>query len=254
MIKQRIVLSSNYKEGEVLKSLAYFDEKSFNTRYFSTLELSRYLLQLSGKNIKKRFIKNDDLGAILYHEIKKISYFNNLSYNDILGLIDSINDLRRYIVDHEEDMIYEKLPDDQFVNKNNAIKEFYDLMMRTLEEKNYIDEVGTIRYAYENISSFPDIEFVIYQGDKLLDYNLDMALLHKAKGNKVIPTKLDDDNIKIDTYTKSFSQVNEIEDILHYIYKNNIPFDQCLIASSETNDYSNILNNYHDLLKFPLNF
>ena len=121
MIKQTIVLSSSYKEAEVLKSLASFGDTSFNTRYFSTLELARYLLQLSGKVIKQRFIKNDDLSAILYHEVKKIPYFEKLSYNDILGLVDSVNDLRRYIVDHEADVVYEKLPRDKFVNKNDAI-------------------------------------------------------------------------------------------------------------------------------------
>ena len=252
MIKQTIVLSSSYKEAEVLKSLASFGDTSFNTRYFSTLELARYLLQLSGKVIKQRFIKNDDLSAILYHEVKKIPYFEKLSYNDILGLVDSVNDLRRYIVDHEADVVYEKLPRDKFVNKNDAIIEFYDLMMDVLESNNYIDEVGTIRYAYENISSFPNIDFVIYEGDKLLEYGLDMALINNAKGGTVVPTKLDEGDIKIDSYTKAFSQVNEIEDILNYIYKNNIPFDQCLIASAETNDYSNILINYRDLLKFPL--
>ena len=39
--------------------------------------------------------------------------------------------------------------------------------------------------------------------------------------------------IRLDNY---FDR-SEIEDIINYIYQNNIPFDEVLIASSETNDY-----------------
>ncbi|MBE6133942.1 MAG: Dna2/Cas4 domain-containing protein [Erysipelotrichaceae bacterium] len=255
MIKHTIVLTSTYKNVDTLKSLAALGNTSFNVRYMSTLELARHLLMLSGKVIKSKFISNDDLAALLYHDVKKIPYFEKLTYNDILGLIDSINDLRRCIPDDERKVIIDKLPKDEFQNKNAAIIEFYDLFIKTLTSKdnNFIDEVGTIRYAYENISSFPNIDFVIYEGDRILDYKLDMALLAKASGRDIVPTKINEGvPLHIDSYTKSFSQDNEIEDILDYIYKHDLPFDQCLIAASEIKDYSNILNNYHDLLGFPL--
>ncbi|MBE6136589.1 MAG: PD-(D/E)XK nuclease family protein [Erysipelotrichaceae bacterium] len=251
MNKPVIVLSSIYKTGDILKSSAYFNDVNFNIRYYSPLELARYLLQLSGIVIKERFISNDDLGALIYHEVKKIPYFANLSFNDVLGLINSINDLRRYIVGDEEDEIISHLPKDKFVKKNEATISFYILMKEILDNNNLIDEVGIIRYAYEHISTFPNIEFRIYEGDKLINYHLIKALLDKAAGHKVIPTRLEYSSIKIASYTKAFSQVNEIEDIINYIYQNNIPFDEVLIASSETNDYGMILSNYHDLLGFP---
>lgn len=252
MNKPVVVLSSIYKTGDILKSSAYFDDVNFNIRYYSTLELARYLLQLSGISIKERFITNDDLGALLYKEVKKIPYFDKLSFNDVLGLINSINDLRRYIVNDEEDSIISNLPNDKFINKNQALISFYLLLKEVLTNNNLIDEVGIIRFAYEHISTFPDIEFRIYEGDKLIDYKLDKALLDKASGHSVIPSKIVHQDIHIKSYTKAFSQVNEIENILNYIYQNHIPFDQVLIASAETTDYGMILSNYHDLLGFPL--
>lgn len=251
LTKQTVVLSSNIGEADKLRSLASFGKALFNVRYMSTLELARYLLQLSGITIDKRFVSNDDLAAIMYKDIKKINYFKNFSYSDILNLVNSVNDLRRYIVSDEPKEI-KKLPLDKFVNKNKAILEYYELLMNTLGDE-YIDEIGTIRYAYEHISSITGVNFVIYEGDSLLGYSLDMALLNKANGGPVAPTKIGDDRpTKIDGYMKAFSQVNEVENILSYIYKHHLPFDQCLIASAETKDYSNVLTNYSDLLQFPL--
>ena len=252
MMVSKIVVSSSISESEKLKSLAGLGESSFNVRYLSPYYLAEYLLQLSGITYKEQFIKNDDLSAILYKDIKDIPYFEKFSYNDILGLIETIQDVRYHIIDDEDKTFIDKLPTDQFVKKNQAIKEVYELIKNFLKDNNYIDEVGVIRFALANIKPIQDTELVKYEKSHLRP--LEEYLIDFASGKHVEETKINevDKPLKIERYTKAFGQSNEIEDILSYIYKNNIRFDDCVIASASGANYANILTNYRDLIGFPL--
>ena len=251
-MKTKIVLTNNISESEKLKSLAGFNQSCFDVRYMSPLELAEYLLQLSGIDYQRTFIKNDLLSAMMYEIVRKQEYFSKFSYNDILGLIETIQDVRYYILDNEEENFLNRLPTDQFQKKNNAIKEVYKWMRILFEDQNLIDEVDVIRFAIDNIKPFEDIEFVKYELSHLRP--LESHLLDVAAGKEVQETKIceEDKPLHIESYTKAFGQSNEIEDILAYIYKNNIHFDECVIASSSGANYSNILTNYRDLLGFPM--
>ena len=253
MIKETIVVASNISHSEKIKSLASFGKKTFNTRYMSTYELAQYLLERSGVVIDKEFITNDLLVASIYQEVKtSINYYKDFSYNDLLGLLNSVNDLRHYIVNDEEKEIIKGLRDHpEFVVKNEAIISFYETLKGYMAKNNLIDELGIIRFAYENTSEFKNIDFVINEDDQLTSYCLDMALINKASGYKV-KTNSFGKTVKIESYTKAFSQVNEIEHIIDYINKHDIPFNECLIVGAETKDYSAILENYKDLLSLPL--
>ena len=84
MLKSVIVLTNSIDESEKIKSLASFNVSTFDLRYMSALELAEYLLQLSGISYKETFIKNDELAALIYKQIKAISYFELFTYNDVL--------------------------------------------------------------------------------------------------------------------------------------------------------------------------
>ena len=200
MLKQTIILSNHINESEKLKSLALFHKKTINTHYYSALDLARYLLQLSGVVIPQEFITNEEVAARLYKDIKKISYFEKYSFNDVEHLINSLSDLRRYIVEEEETKFYKKLPMDAFIKKNHAITEVYELMMMKLfEENNLIDEVGVIRYALESTKTFKDIEFINYNDT----YPLHQALINKAAGKEVTRALVKEDKpLTIASYTK----------------------------------------------------
>ena len=75
MLKSVIVLTNSIDESEKIKSLASFNVSTFDLRYMSALELAEYLLQLSGISYKEIFIKNDELAALIYKQIKAISYW-----------------------------------------------------------------------------------------------------------------------------------------------------------------------------------
>ena len=252
MLKSTIVLSNSIDESEKIKSLASFNESTFDLRYMSALELAEYLLQLSGISYKEEFVKNDELAARIYLGVKDIPYFNLFTYNDVLGLVSTLEDLRYQIVQKEDETFFEQLPTDKFQAKNSALKNAYELLKKCLKENNLIDEVDIVRFALENIKPQKDIEFKIFEKNHLRP--LELALVNKAAGKEVKPLPINEElkKLKIERYTKAFGQTNEIEDILAYIYEKNIPFDQCLIASAEEANYANILSNYRDLLKAPI--
>lgn len=261
-IKTRIVLSNNLDLNEKLKSISAFGGSSFAVRYLNTLELADYLMTLNGIYHGKKMIPNDVLAAKIYLEIKSVDYFSLYTYDDTLKLINSLQELRLNILDHEKETIA-KLKDPQnnpcFIKKNEAVVEAYRILMNTLNKEDALDEIGVIRFALANTKQFNDIEFDRFYGAYLKP--LELALLEKASGKKfdndmkVVLEKEENQIVNplhVERYTKAFGQVNEIEDIIDYIYKEHIPMNQCLIASAEGTNYANILANYRDMIGFPV--
>lgn len=253
-MNHKIVLTPSISGSDYLKALAGLNvdpKLTFGVRYFTDLELAKYMMQYSGVLCERKFITNLCLAARLYKGVKEIDYFKEYSFTDVYNLLQSVNNLRKCIAYNEPQEIKKLLNVDSFKRKNVAIVQFYDLLMTTFEKENLIDEIGLIRYALDNASTIPNVEFVRYEE---FDYQaLSIALLNKANGNAVHPTKLFvDKKPKIATYTKAYGQNSEIEDILAYIYKNNISFDECLIVAPDTATYEKILTNYQAVLKYPL--
>ena len=251
---QKIVLTPSLEGTDYLKSLANLniDPKfTFGVRYFHSLEFARYLMQCNGIICPKEFVTNLYLSARMYHKVKEIEYFKNYSFEDVFELIKSVDELRKCIPSNEAIELKRLLEVQSFQRKNKAVVEFYNSLMDLLEKENLIDEIGLIRYAIEHSSPLPNIEFVRFEEFEY--YNLDIALLNKAAGKEVAPTKLfNEEKPNITSYTKAFGQNSEIEDILAYIYTNNIKFDECVIAASDVATYEKILSNYQAVLKFPL--
>ena len=117
MMISKIVVSNNISESEKLKSLASFGVSNFDLRFMTPYHLAEYLLQISGVTYKETFIKNDRLSARLYTSIKEIDYFKKFSYLDILGLIETLLDVRYHIIDKEDETFISLLPIDQFVKR-----------------------------------------------------------------------------------------------------------------------------------------
>ena len=253
-MQEKVILTPSLEGTDYLKTLAAFNKDpklTFGVRIFHSIELAKYLMQLNGISCDKKFVADVVLTAKLYNLVKNIPYFEKSSFEDVFNLLKSINDLRRCIPFDEEKEIEDKLPKDLFKKKNEAIISFYHLMINLMNEEGIIDEIGIIRYAIENCGPVNNIEFIRYE--EFVYTNLDIALINKAAGKEVKPSSLvGEHKEKIKSYTKAFGQTNEIENILAYIYKNNIKFDECLIVASDVNSYGKILSNYQAILKFPL--
>lgn len=251
-MKQQIIFAPKISGTDYLKSLALLDNKNtFGVRVMNSLELARYMLEVSGYQDDHEFVNDTYLAAIIYKDVKKIDYFKNYTYKDIRDLINSVNELRKCIPDEEEKSIMDKLPTDLFANKNDAVKAFYQLLKKTFEDNHLIDEIGIIRLAMEKYNSPINADFIRYEEFTLS--NLDIALLNKAAGHEVAPISIDNNEpLHIATYLKSFGQNNEIEWILKYIYDHNIKFDECLIVATDVSGYGKILSNYQAAIGFPL--
>ena len=253
-MQEKVILTPSLEGTDYLKTLAAFSKDpklTFGVRIFHSIELAKYLMQLNGISCDKKFVTDVVLTAKLYNLVKNIPYFEKSSFEDVFNLLKSVNDLRRCIPFDEEKEIEDKLPKDLFKKKNEAIISFYHLMINLMNEEGIIDEIGIIRYAVENCEPINNIEFIKYE--EFVYTNLDIALINKAAGEEIKPSSLvGEHKEKIKSYTKAFGQTNEIENILAYIYKNNIKFDECLIVASDVNSYGKILSNYQATLKFPL--
>ena len=201
MLNSTIVLTNSIDESEKIKSLGSFNVSTFDLRYMSALELAEYLLQLSGISYKEEFVKNDLIAAALYTKVREIPYFGLFTYNDVLQLVSTLEDLRYQIVENEAETIFAKLPTDKFVAKNSAVKQAYELLVKYLEDNHLIDEVGIIRLALEKIKPIEGIDFVIYEKSHLRP--LELALLNKAAGKVVKETPINEENkdLKIKSYT-----------------------------------------------------
>ena len=251
---EKIVLTPSIEGTDYLKSLANLGEEAKNTfcvRYMRSLELARYLMQRSGVSCPQEFVNNTVLAAKMYHKVKDIDYFHNSSFGDVFNLIKSVNNLRICIPSNEAEEIKKLLTTETFKRKNEAVVEFYNSLIKLLNEENLIDEIGFIRYAINNSKPINNVEFIRYEE---FEYSkLDIELFNKAAGKVVTPVQLTKDQKPvIKSYVKAFSQNSEIEDILAYIYREGIKFDECLIAASDTNTYGKILSNYQAALRFPL--
>lgn len=248
-LKETIILSRNIDGNNYLKSIALFGESSFGIRILNGVKLATLALDRNGFTNKDEFCPRNLIAAKLYSKIKEIDYFKSFKYLDVYNLIGSINNLRYFIPNNESDSIHEGLVSNKFVRKNKAVIRAYDLLMELFQEEHIIDEIRLIRLAIEQCKPIKNIDFKVFKTNKLRP--LELELLKVLSDGHIEEIEFED-NIKVKTYTKAFGQTNEIENILEYIYKNKIPFDQCLIATSNIKDYGKILSNYRDILNIPL--
>ena len=82
---------------------------------------SYQILVQNGVAYPQTFIKNDLLSASLYTKIKEIDYFKQFTYNDILGLIETLQDVRYHIIADEAKTIHAQLGSVKAFKKKNHL-------------------------------------------------------------------------------------------------------------------------------------
>lgn len=251
-LKETILFSNSLNESEYLKTLAKFDNPTFGLRILNTPQLAEYALKRNGKIMPGKYVKSEELAFYVYKKIKEIDYFKNYKYLDIVALIKSINDLRLFIVDDEENELSEKLKTKRFLRKNRAIFSAYLFIQDLLKNNNMYDAIDLIRFAISVSKPIENVKFQVEESETKSIKPLEKKLLEVLSNNNINVVKNEEKPLKISSYSKAFGQTNEIENILQYIYKNNIPFDECLVASASVNEYAKILINYKDILNLPI--
>lgn len=243
---EKIILAPGCNGSELLRSMAKFGANTFGYRVMSSIELSKTALIRSGINVTEDYLPGIDEAAIIDSFIREIDYFKNASFADSEQLAAAIRSMRMRIAADEANTVNEKLSQGKFREKNLAIITAYDRFMEEIRKAGMIDSISLIRKGIEEAKSF-DAEFITLKEYPLTI--LEKALISHVSGETYEEISLTDlfhadKDGEEAVLTESYGASNEVEDILGFIYTNNIPLDKCTIAVTETNSYSQLFYDY----------
>ena len=251
-MKEKIILAPNANSTELLRTLAKYNANEFLVRIFNANEFAKYALMKAGVINTEKFITNKQQAYIIGDFIKDSAYFKTKSLQDAINVANSINELRMLIIKDEKETINSTLKDHgEFREKNNALVEIYNKYIDHLSKNHLYDSICLIRKAIKEAKTF-DAEFISFTEFPLTP--LEKELIKTISGNTaIIKSILDEFNvakkdINIDKYSAAYGKVNEIEDIISYIYRNSIPLDKCNIVISNNSylqEISDLSSNYN---------
>ncbi len=253
-MKEEILLVPGINETELLRSLAKYGVNTFGLRIMSTSELAKLALSRSGECYDYQEIFNFEMPCIINSFIKEVDYFKSSSFKDAENLAKTLNSIRKHVISDEKETLLKKLNNGEFVNKNRAILEIYNKYMFYCENKKLIDSVSVIRKALNCKPIDANFSYLKELPLEPLDKKLLEVLSNNNYQEKSITTLFGVNNkkIKIERYAKCYGSSNELEEILHYIYKNNIPLDEVSLALVNPNEYSGLLVSYSKQYNIPI--
>ncbi|MBQ0036816.1 MAG: hypothetical protein KBT35_07870, partial [Firmicutes bacterium] len=254
-MKETIILS-NLNEKELLKTFALNGVGSFNVRVFNAEGLAKEASIRNGNVINQRQISTIEQECAIYNISKEIDYFKDISFLDAKNINEAITYARKLCRGSEEDKIETVFFDGEFREKNLAILEVYKEYKQYLTENNLIDSIEIINNVIKNHNKI-DAEFVTFLETSLepLEEELIKVASNNNYGKKTIREFVQKENKQLAnvTYANAYGSVNEVEYILGYIAKNNIRYDDCVIALLD-NSYAKHFINYRDTYDIPMTF
>ena len=245
MVIEKILVIPN--SSKLSLSLAYQNKNLFNTRIFTPVELAREALLRSGKICDKEFISRNDELSYYKEIIESISYFKTSKLADIKSIGQTINTIRKLVVDNEEKEIKANLAKGKFKEKNDALYEIYEKYINKLNIENKIDTIGLIRYTIGNAKTI-DAEFITLKEYSLQP--LEKELINKVSDNvKEISIfdlfEVKENCINIESYKNCYGSSNEAATIINDIFTSEEKkMDQCVVACADYPTYSQIFYDY----------
>lgn len=252
-MKESIIFAPSCNGTELLRTLARFGKNTLGVRVESAAGLSRLALMRSGVCVKEDFLPRREEPSVYNSFLNKITYFASASYADCEQIAAAVFAMRSLIPENEEETVRNTLPGGEFKNKNEALAEAYSQYREALQDNNYIDSIGLIRKAISEAEPI-NAEFVILKEYRLSP--LEKALLQKLAGDSYQEISLielfgkEEQALPEIVMTNAYGASNEIEDILGYIFQNNLPLDQCVIAAADTTSYSQLI--YDESLQYGI--
>ncbi|MBQ3421437.1 MAG: hypothetical protein IJH34_07165, partial [Romboutsia sp.] len=184
-MNEKIVLS-NLNERELSRSAALLGVGSFNTHFFSVIELAKEALLRSGIIIDKEIIDVDRQELIIHKLMKNINYFNEGSFIDAKNIVTALTYARELCRGDEDIKIYDSLKDGEFNNKNDALIDIYNAYKENLRKENLIDGIDIINLAIQKTKPL-DSEFIILEESPLTPLD-EEVLKHLSNNNYEIKT------------------------------------------------------------------
>ena len=252
-MKENILVIPNI--NKISLTLAYNNKNSFNLRVFTPVELAREVLLRSGKICNKEYISINEELPYYKEAIESSPYFKTSKLADIKSVNQSINTIRKLVVDNEEKQLKDKLSKGLFKEKNDALFDVYEKYINRLNNENKIDSIELIRYAINNTNKM-DSEIILLKEFPLQP--LETELVKIVSNNYSEKSVFDlfeakENDIHIDSYKNCYGSSNEVATILSDIFVND-KIDQSVVACADYGSYSQIFYDYACKYEVPITF
>ena len=251
---EMILLLPGANGTELTRMLARFNKSTIGLRMMNAAEFARFALMRSGVVLEESFLPRKQEAAVIDRFIRTIDYFSSAGYTDSEKVADAMYSLRCLIPNQEYDTIHNQLPKGKFSEKNTSLVEVYDQYLADLEKAGNVDTVGLIRKA---MAAAKPLSCEVHTLQEYPLTPLEEALLSKLSVKRVHSCLHDLLGVKpvalrnID-YTKSYGSSNEVAAIYDYILKNNLHFDQSVVAVTNTAKYGQLFYDFSQSHNLPI--
>ena len=245
---ETIILAPGAGSSELLRTLAKFGKNTLGLRVLSRTELAKYALMKNGISITEEFLTAKEEPSVIFSFLNEINYFKAASFADAESLSSALSTMRSLIPSDEENELKGRLASGEFPEKNTAILEVYERFLKKCSEDDRIDSISLVRKAIEETEVVTSTDYLMLSEYPLMP--LDMALIEAVSGGSYKEISLVDlfEREKKDTsdlsFTEGYGRINEAEDILDGIFRNEIPLDKCVIAATDVSSYAQV---FYDL-------
>ena len=245
---ETIILAPGAGSSELLRTLAKFGKNTLGLRVLSRVELAKYALMKNGISITEEFLTAKEEPSVIYSFLNEIDYFSAASFADAESLSSALSTMRSLIPTDEKNELEVRLASGEFPEKNAAILEVYERFLDKCGENDRIDSISLVRKAVEEAEAVTDADYLTLSEYPLMP--LDKALIEAVSGGDHKEISLVDfferekNNASDLSFTEGYGRINEAEDIIDCIFRNEIPLDKCVIAAADTSAYAQV---FYDL-------
>lgn len=255
-MKEKIIFAPGCNETELVRTLAKFGKNTLGLRIVNSVELSRMALLASGLTLKQTFVTRKQEAPLVDSFIRTVDYFKNSTFSDSQNMSNVLFSMRSLIVENEKAVLHSQLLQGEFKEKNQAIIDVYDKYCKKLTDLKCIDTIALIRSAIEKAKP------IFAQFSVLSEYPLspiETELLRIVSDNNYRTTSISEmcgqESVRSQQkITEAYGISNEVSNILSFIFKNNLPLDQCTIAITDTNRYGQMIYDLSAEYDFNVSF
>ena len=251
------ILAPGLNESELIKSLGLYGRNCFNLHIDNGLSLAKEALLRAGIAIAQHIISADEEFMLFTQALQGIRYFGTVKYADVQKIASAVRTMRVMIgVGEEQTQIQENLGKGIFQEKNQALWQMYEAYMQLLEARKWTDTIQIIRRAIAECEAWEQPVTVLEEYPLT---PLERALAEKLSGGKVrtIPFRVlyqaEQKPTKLASISMCYGMANEVETILQDVYETKA-LDQCTVALTDYNSYSQIFYDYSVSHTIPVTF
>lgn len=254
-MQEKNLVTSVLHGTEMLRSMALRRINTFAFRVISAVSVAERSLIRYGKLPELKRIRSDEQQFVIGLLMLQVDYFSGpFSLQDAANLTSTLNDMRMRFNSDEKAGLHQALPQGEFADKNAALLEVYDRYMQWLTDNGRIDDIDIIRCAIEQCGTDAEermnAEFLVLSEFPLSP--LESALVNRLSGGNTTRVSLRElfgteasqtengDELRLDSVTKAYGAVNEVDQVIKNIYESGSALDRCVVAVSDASVYGQL--------------